>query len=311
MNYIKKYWIVVLIILTLGLTQCQKIEKIENAGAISPRLIVNCVAEEGESFIFTINKSLSALDNAPMRTFKNAKIVLYAPGGISETITYDPTYEVYFSKTMFAEYGKTYSIKVSAPGLETVFSEMVMPNPVQITKSELKLIGLTSNQSGGSTYYSKYFDNGILKISLDDEPGKSNYYMLQLTSKWEGKTIYRGSNHYWVSNYPDIESVYSSNGSGQSFFFDDGLFDGKEIQLELKTAYKYNFYGSNTDSLVGYDITLYKLTEDLSRHWITVLKSRENEENPFQDPVQIYSNIKGGYGVFAGKSQLEKFVPVR
>ncbi|MBL7813223.1 MAG: DUF4249 domain-containing protein [Bacteroidetes bacterium] len=289
---------------------CQKVEKIEKVGTITPKLVVNSVAEDGDVFEFVVSKSLSSLDNAPIKNLKNAKIKLYREGLFVEDILWDNIDQTYYSKAK-AEYGKAYKIEVSAPGFKDVSAACTVPRPAPILAKTLKVKGKNTvvyNWGSGSRIYGSY-TNAELTFNFQDEGGVKNGYLFTVEEVWDGPSS--GSGRYtprWNYNMPGLEYVYdyqSSMSGGGFYFLDDALYDGKNVQVKLSresdeySSYNYRY---DDDSVVAFQINLYTLSTDLFHHDYSVRLYNSTQDDFFQEPVQIYSNILNGYGVFGARS---------
>lgn len=296
---------------------CQKVEKIEMAGSITPKIIANCVVDEGIPFVFTISKSLSALDNAQLRPLKSAVVELSDNKGNKETIKYSAIDEAYISN-MVAQAETNYTLKISAPGLKTVTSQMTLPKNLNATAGKVNIKGKKVEDYGSYRYIS--CQNIELNLSIADESSEKNNYIFEI------EAVYGSGNTdvpYWNWNctYPTVEKVSPfdnfSSTNKLRFYLRDDLFNGKKIDLSI-TADKmdYGFTGSGlylgneNDSIVGFNIVVRKVPDDLYLHWNSVDKAQENEGNPFEEPVQIYTNILGGYGIFSGYREEQFYLPL-
>lgn len=281
---------------------CRKIEKIEKSGNITPRLVVVCTAGYPGGFdglLFVVSKSLSAIDNAPLKFLKNAKIVVTTASGETETVTYDATYDEYYTKTIKIKAGEKYAITATAPGLAPVYSEMTFPKPVQVNNVSLSVKGIKYFTEPNTNWYSKTMEQATIKFDFNDPAKTDNFYMVKINPVWaKNQNSYSYLN--WTTNYPDAENVNSYSGMGSTYYIKDGFNDGKNITLEFNTSSSYNQIGNLSDSVIGFDVKLFHVNSELYKYWYTIGKAEENSDNPFEEPVQIFSNIKGGYGVFGG-----------
>lgn len=296
----KKYSSIFVLILVLA-TGCSKYEKIEKSGTITPKLIINCVAAEGDQFVFNVSKSLNAIDNAPMKTYKYATLKLYGNGVLKEVMKYNASFETYFSDTTVARAGVKYTLEATAPGLESVNAELILPEKVVIDDVLVEIKGIDKKLNSGS-YYNNIFKSGKISVKFQNKKDRPDYYMLSLEDHWSanGGPRYYGFSS-WKSTYPNVESIadYMSQNGGQFFFFKDDFNDGKQINFELTTSSEYNYIGGGSaDSLEKYRINLYSLTEDYYKHLFTIKTAQSNEGNAFTQPTQIFCNIKNGYGIF-------------
>jgi len=316
MTHMKKYFIAAFALIVFN--QCQKIEKIENAGTITPKIVANCILTDSSYFFINVTKSLSALDNAPIKPIKTAKVEVFDSKGNSEVLAYNPAVLAYEGTKMRAVQGETYKVVISAKGFETVTMETAMPKEVKITNTKFKIQGLTRqyvNFGAGDDYYI-YFQSGKLSVTFQDDPNEENYYILTLEEYWEGSGGQRLGGVMWDCKFPGVESAYDPyTGTEYKYYFKDGVFNGKSIQLDFTTPESngggYNYAGNSQDSVVGYFVKLNHVSPDLSKHWLTVDKAKLAGSNPFEEPVQIYSNVKNGDGILGGKTQSSAYVSFR
>jgi hypothetical protein len=108
------------------------------------------------------------------------------------------------------------------------------------------------------------------------------------------------------------DEVFQNGGSPwrEQGLFNDLLFNGQNKTLELEIPYE-NWSGSED----GYDWSYQTLTLRLYLHNISIsyyyyrtsLELFQNASgNPFAQPVQVFSNVENGFGIFAG-SQISFF----
>ncbi|MBS3913904.1 MAG: DUF4249 domain-containing protein [Bacteroidetes bacterium] len=303
-----------IISLVFLLFSCRKVEKIENIGNIQPRLCLNCVLMKGSVPQIYLNKSLSALDNAPMKSVPNALVLIYKNGLLLDTAKYISSSTCYGSSKFIPETGVAYTIKASAKGYDPVEANAYLPNDVVTSgvSIEIKQKELDSSNFGAGWKYYGRFKSGTIKCSFMDESGVKNRYMITIDEGWKNSH----SNDYyfnsWVCDNEGVETIdnfdYSYGTGGKSYFLNDDLYDGKKIDLEFNTESEYNTFMSPGDTLEYYSIRIYSFTEDFSKHVYTVKINDQNQNNPFSEPVQIFSNVKGGYGAFGGQSIREMLV---
>ena len=93
------------------------------------------------------------------------------------------------------------------------------------------------------------------------------------------------------SNNPAIDEVLTS-----SAFFKDDFFDGKTYTIDANAEY-LNLYSYK----IKFYVKLYSLSEDNYKYRLSYGKFIESGNNPFAEPVQVYNNIDGGYGIFGGE----------
>jgi biopolymer transport protein ExbD len=121
----------------------------------------------------------------------------------------------------------------------------------------------------------------FIVLKWDDIPNQQNYYGISATYDTPNKNCNN-----------DILVVRNKNREGDQFT-----------------------YSFNTDTVCGNGSPNYIIVianYDLNGYQFLSSLSEQNSVNgiPFTEPVQIYSNIKGGYGVFSGYYQLRTMVKV-
>lgn len=195
---------------------------------------------------------------------------------------------------------KTYRLLVKAEGFETVSAEDRIPEPVSI-KAEF-----TGNYKVFKRWGSEV-EAAEIKLTLQDPPGRSNYYGLIIHALREDITGENTTNfnHYTFSNDllfedgggfsldPDFNNHRQL--SNRKNLFTDKTFEGQKreilVYVDTKYAREYNhpyIY-----------FKLQNISEDSYKYQVTRQKARENDENPFVQPILIYNNIKGGLGIFS------------
>lgn len=173
------------------------------------------------------------------------------------------------------ESGRKYFLEVS--------SDKGLKASAECTIPEQSDLGITVDTV--RTYYT-YPDGGsysVLKMSVyvEDPPGKANYY--SFAAKVLDYNPYFGI-------YPYIFETYSSD---DIYFSDEGR-DGKRIFANATYS-----VGLMPDSDSTFFL-FYILNTDRDYYlWHNSLNKYSGGDNPFREISPVYSNIKGGLGIFA------------
>ena len=224
--------------------------------------------------------------------------------------------------------GDNYEIQVDIYGYDYDNKKMAI---VEILKAKTKIpthVGIEVSQMPNITREDKYGDYSVsylyYKTILDDPANEKNYYyllpyMVELLPEDDINTLDFDS--LWFANgkrdgYSDlnvntfnIEGLYPNDNKDNNYkneyfkgyLFSDETFDGKikEINLLLQ-EYRYNSSGDRTSYAV---FELYHLSEEYYRYYYAHQNQQEwKEENLYREPVQLYTNIQNGLGIFAGAS---------
>jgi Domain of unknown function (DUF4249) len=163
--------------------------------------------------------------------------------------------------------GKTYNLQVKTANGKEVSAQTTVPYPV--INPVFEFLGFKQSSKGTKE---------VFKFQLSDDGSQVNYYRFFVQIERTGQSQMGTVKYY--------DNLYLS---------DDKEFNGNVLEKTLE----YKFY-SNTDpstftnKYTGY---LINCSEEYYKfHKIKIIDSDFTEG----DPVPVYSNIKGGLGVFAG-----------
>lgn len=221
-----------------------------------------------------------------------------------------------------AEAGKNYRIEVSHPDYETATAETYIPNKVEI----LSYASDETTEDDNGFYNS--FQNFTIKIK--DPEREKNYYRLTIrlfsgTQMQGGKDFTDTTDYISVSNQevsyiesddrvlnPDKEDandfLFGSPYNTYNLFTDE-LIDGKEYNLQFRVGksnyIEYSDNGfeirpPNEGEFTWYIISLQSLTYDAFLYMKSSHAQNWYGNDFFSEPVQAFSNIENGVGIFAG-----------
>jgi hypothetical protein len=198
----------------------------------------------------------------------------------SEGNAYQASYDVdaaafVFNNSQFnIASGKNYHLKIVAENGKTVEADMTTVSDTMPSIEEFK-INVDTIYSEWASYEYRY----NLKLNWKDIAGEKNYYRL---------TANRLVNYLGTTD-TTIEPIYEYN----SFTLKDDI--GKDGQ-SLSATFKYNDY-SLTNETVGFEIVLMKIDVNYYNYYKTL--NNYAGEDPFAEPVILFSNIQNGLGVFS------------
>ena len=196
-----------------------------------------------------------------------------------------------------------------------------------------------------STVYSLVF-NFDMNITFKDPKDITNYYVINIYQKFylsDGRSlfypIYYGSDDMIFHTGNDMNFLEDDPYYLQSTLFNDELFDGKEYKLKIKTN-NYDGIGvginpDNPDKEILLDLvwdgdTWVKVfgpevvrkeilveLQSLSPEFFMFRKTRDADfymdetMKYFTEPIQIYSNVKGGIGILGSYSSSFYTIPLK
>ena len=285
-----------LILSALTLSNCTKEIEFDEQD-IAPRIVVNSLFTNDSIWSAHISRSVGVLETTSYTTIDNASVNIFDDNAnLVTTLTHQGD-GLYTSPTgVSPQPNQSYTIEASASGYESVNATNSIPSAVPI----YQLDTVTSTNSDGET---------ILEatITFQDPPNISNYYMLEVyvtgtwINEWEQDTIEIREPLQISCDDINVETVNR---------FNFGDFENTYLYLMLKDQ---NFDGENyslTFSVINYaelkDLDLFGEIRlvNTSEEYFNYLKSfnmyQQTINNPFATPVQVYSNINNGMGIFAG-----------
>ncbi|MBT4090854.1 MAG: DUF4249 domain-containing protein [Deltaproteobacteria bacterium] len=296
-----RHRIIVSCLLVFSFVACETTEKIHDFPLRPSQLVVNCFFSEGNIWEFQVSKSLSVLDNADLKYIDNATIKLFRDDLLIETLVDQDPDGWYRTSSNLPEADHKYSIEVSSPDFEKVLlSEDIAPQEVPISDVSI-IIKDSSFQKWidyeGREYYGGNVE-GSFNILFSDPGGAENYYSLSvfyLDSVYDYEDpseIQIQKRLLYISS--DDSAIENDEDSYNQLLLRDVLFNGQDYQLKVDfndwNSRKGREYYVELTSLqrAGYFYT--KSIDDYSRA----------ANDPFAEPVQIFCNIKNGYGIFSG-----------
>ena len=277
-------------------TNCTK--EIEfDAQDIAPRIVVNSLFTNDSLWTANISRSVGVLETTSYTSINNADISIFNGNGVLVTTLTDQGDGLYTSPTGATPVAdELYTIEVNASGYTPVSATNRIPAAVQINSIDT----VSSTNSDGQT---------ILEttINFQDPPANENFYMIEVLVKgtwidfFEGDTIEFREPLEISCNDVNVETVNRFNFGG---------FENTYLYLMLKDE---NFDGEDyalTFSVINYaelkDLELFGEIRlvNTSAAYFNYLKSfnmyQSASGNPFATPVQVYSNVENGMGIFAG-----------
>lgn len=253
-----------------------------------PALVVFSFVEIGkETQAATVSHSSGATTSLEPRRLDNASISISRNGIPEGVYQYHPDQQIYQSDATFSgTEGEVFRLDVSAPGYAAVHARANIPPNISVG-------GITYLGEGYSIEYET--DLPEYEIILQDDGAVSNYYAVEVYVY--DTTGTQPPQWVWAvhSNDPSIR-----NWDYGGVVFKDDTFNGQEHKLRLFT----NAYLDSDDVLL---FRVYSIDEGFYRYITTKETYQENYDNPFADPINIYSNVEGGFGLFT-IMKVEEFI---
>lgn len=282
--------IFIALLIPASIISCKKVIDLE-LPYTDPRIVVNSFFTDNSPIKVHLSESLGILkNNFPECT--DASVIVRENGIIIDTMYQESGY--YYSHIQ-AEKNKKYALEIIAPGMETVLCEDLIPEKT-ILQSYVCADSIYIDGDG--------FIINELKLDFEDPAGPS-FYEVELKAVVNN---YETGVWFMKNSDPIITTTGLLDYNPRTIIFPDDMFDGKHCSVKIYFATRdYRDYKLKI-IFRSVSASYYKYKEKQFAY----LFSLENDIfRGMSEPINLYSNITGGYGIFAGYSTDEKTIIVR
>lgn len=273
-----------LIISVLFFISCEKTVDNVEVPDVEPKLVAACFLEAGsDTATLKLTRSIPIFhaSSGNYDDVKNAQVSI-SDGQNSVQLQYKNSYlygdGIYFAHlgALQATEGQEFRLKITTPDGEEISSSCKVPSS-PTTKIDLLDYDSIPNEWGYSTEYS-------FRFQLQDlGPDETSYYYFTVLGFWTDPFGNRYEDELYSENY------------GENY---------QKIKKGDKAIMKFQSY----DSYDSLRILAYKTDEHYYHYHHSV--SIYEGDNPFAEPVIIYSNIENGLGVFCAYQPKEYYLAV-
>jgi len=287
-------YIVILICGVLAMmSSCEKTINI-NTPPYARKLAVNCNSEAGEPLYVVVGKSAAIKDQryGTALVIDNAEVRLYVDDVYTETLHYDSVYG--YPSLLHTEPGKKYTVKIAAPTYTDVEASVVAPAIVGISNI-VRTVNARKDENGDW--------QDALTLTFSDPQGTADYYVIKLRGA-QDSNFYNysfcvnspdASVETNVSDVPDANTCLGNTG----IFLRDVLFNGRQKELVLYAGSGYMSPIINGTDTMYATIELLHVAEDYFKFEKSYKVADDANGNPFAEPVNVYTNITNGLGIFS------------
>lgn len=262
-----------------------------------------------DSLNFKISRTFGLFEERPEESqdnLDNAEVKLFEDGNLLHTFSnnnslFNAGYSTQLSEAFGGE-GKTYKLEVSHPDYSTATATQIMPIAIPLTKVEYREL----NNSGG-------FDgtNGEFKLTFNDPAGEDNFYELAaiqtvtyVFEDYEGNVIEEEYEQpIYLGNDGPADPNVTEGYDYASILVSDTNFNGQTFTLSAEFN-EYNDFGGGGATTATYKIYWRTVTKDYFNYSKSLLDNERATDNPFAEPVSLYTNVTGGIGAFCLRSEL-------
>lgn len=266
----------------LSTLACETVVELD-APPYDSKIVVNGLLSNENEIRVSVGYSVVALSQDEPGYLEDAVVEIWEDGTSIGLGAYD-VFDKVFQWPHTPKQGSTYRIKVQHPKYPLVNETLVMPNANAFAGIVYKdSIGLdTSGQALAS-----------LTIVIHDPGATTNYYRVNF-SYYNDVTA-----GFLPFTFETSDAVLLSPSTVKeddgSYLFGDELFNGgsREITIEFSR----DIAQSNPRFMVIGE----SLSQELYKYQVSLSLFDDAKDNPFLEPVFVYSNIDAGLGIWAGK----------
>ena len=282
---------------SLVLLSCIKDVNIDIPGS-TPQPVLNVLLQTGDSIVnASINISVPYQSTRQPSYVGNAAVNLYENGvwaGLLEVCERNPFFNNNTNDTQYVycipypvQAGYTYRVVADIPGFPTISGQTTVPG-----KAEISTIRLDSATQ-------------LLTFRISDNEPAINYYRIEIHNV---DTLSPGLSSQLSFSTKDysLELLGASNELvdlpiddpiGTYVFTTDELFPGGAKEIQLTLFLKDPLNSSQLSILIT------KCSKEFYEFSRTNILNTFNGGNPFNEPVQIYTNIEDGLGIVGAFNQ--------
>lgn len=282
--------------LLLALSACEQIIE-PDLPEHTPRLVLQAFFTPDSTWVAFVGRSAGILESQPERerAVAEATVELLVGDRVIDELEFFQEERVYVWEKGALQAGESYSLRVSAPGFATIQATDAIPRPVPTAIASYRINTSSRSESRISGDFS-------IKLEIQDPPGETNYYQLRFF-----RSGYRLGDE---ESFFTVEESFSTQDPSISAdndvddlieglitapFFKDTLFDGQTHAIELSGDY-------DTREHMRFHIQVLYVSKTYYEYLKSARLHQSTQDNPFAEPVGVYSNVENGYGIFAGYS---------
>lgn len=288
MNYFSSFSKIISVLgLFLFFISCEK-EIPLDAEQKEPRIVVNCIFGDGDTIYVHVSESRDVLYEGELPNLTNADVKLEDQNGnVLGNFSHQGN-GIYKLNGYVPVAGQTYKLVVTNSGFDAISATTQTPSVISVS-------AIDTLRKGNEMNYA---------IKFSDDPSMVNYYAVaieQITIVDDGF----GGYYTYSDYYFETSEIFTQNGNtdvdgvkyGSIFLFSDATFSGGECVFDAATY----IHEESIDSTIVV-VRLLSLSEDYFKYKLSLEKYQETEGDPFAQPVQVYSNVENGFGIFGGHS---------
>ncbi|MBK8700704.1 MAG: DUF4249 domain-containing protein [Saprospiraceae bacterium] len=289
-------------------TSCEEEVYFANAG-FKPRIVLSSIFTNDSAWVVTLTHSQSAFEATDTAAFiEDAKIVITNKAGAQECVLNHVGRGVYKSYRCTSGQDEYYKISIYSEKYGSVSAESTIPARAEVTDI------LISNSA-------EIKDASEISFNIKDNSTESNFYIWSIVEVDTTIHIIDENNslkldlNQWVNDVRKESSLGASVKLNTSLSATDRDLENATSSPKVITSKFLGNGGQGTSNPgSGKEVLMLRLmtvSSDLYNYYQSLQKhvKASQDQNSVYDPGKLYSNVKGGLGIFAGYSV--QFYPLK
>lgn len=266
-----------------------------DAPAVNPQIVVNSLINPDSTFSVILSYNMS-LNGSGITTIDNAQVSLWVNETFYENL--QSAGNGYYTSNFHPATETGYSIKITTADDEIISSTFIPAPPafVILNKEDSAFIDSDGEYQNRCT------------IKIVDNNTERNYY--EVVFKVIESNPYNGNINTFFPYINSSHQVIQNEGIfdyRESMTFSDSLFNGSSVEIPF--CY-HTFFSISSENNFYQPYKLVVIVNSTSKEYYQYKKSLWNQMNDDNgiwsgQPTNIYSNISGGLGIFAGYCSIE------
>lgn len=263
--------------------------------------VVNCIIKSDSIIKLEINSTQPIFENGNT-ILSDAFILLYSEDMVIDTLLNNG--ENIYVSTQRTQDNKKYSLEIDVDGFDLMTGSDIIPEATQIRPLFYR-DSVTRDVDGDLISQAR--------IEIIDTDSERNFFELDLnalvfnesTNEFERIDVYFDTNNDLVLESSGLLGSYPD-----TVVFTDDLFNMETYTMNINYGGIYYLFDTGVEQISFYDliIEVRSVSENYYNYKKTLITHQETQEgdvwNGVGEPLNVFSNIDNGYGIFAGFSKV-------
>mgnify|MGYP000583496385 CR=1 FL=1 len=264
-----------------------------------PKIVINSLFNTRDTFRVHVSRSLALVDAGDLKPLKNAVLKVYDSKNNLVATPIHTKNGMFEAADFKPEDDEAYTIECEQDGYKSVSATDIIPADATIDRVDTSTVPMVG---GGQQIQ--------VDCVIDDQPGE-NFYMVRVkvgfTHKIDSNKTLTSYDYIWINTLdPNVDGGSAIDPYyAEQLVFSDANFDEKQYTFR----FNIDSWFLQDEFISSMDVELLSLSEATYNYFISLGQYDRTNGNPFATPVQVYSNVDGGFGIFGGAAA--KAYPIR